>query len=64
MRHSRGVGSRKAAPAPGDLRLTRPGRLVADSVAALFVDADEAETEAVVVGHADQSARKGSIPGD
>jgi coproporphyrinogen III oxidase-like Fe-S oxidoreductase len=30
-------------PSPGDLRLTRAGRLVADSVAALFV-ADELES--------------------
>ncbi len=54
----------EGAPAPGDLRLTRPGRLVADSVAALFVDADEAEVETVVVGRADQSVRRGSIPRD
>ncbi len=30
----------EGAPEPCDLRLTRPGRLVADSVAALFVDAE------------------------
>ena len=32
---------------PGDLRLTRAGRLVADSVAALFVEAAEADASGV-----------------
>jgi len=41
-------------PAPGDLRLTRLGRLVADSVASLFVEAfedDETTVKARAEGH-------------